>query len=222
MKYQITNLNTMSKLAILGSSSIHETKTFRSLTGCGIEKLKVIILFFIFSCSLSFGSVIENTVMKAGVAKAVITNKLPGVMANGNTSDGMLYDINARVLVINDGVKRMIFVTYDLNCLDVGTPILRKRVKDELGIDPAQLVLLATHNHSALIQIDPANFEYGKWLADRIFNLIKEAIDNEQGPVTLKFGFGNGYFITARPTPAIEAALMKSLRFNLLFILLSF
>lgn len=175
-----------------------QSKTFRSLTGIRIEKLKVIVLCVVFLCSLSFCSATEKTEMKAGVAKAVITNKLPGVMANGNTSDGILYDIYARVLVLNDGVKRLVFVTYDLNCLDVGTPILRKRVKDELGIDPAQLVLLATHNHSAQIQIDPANFEYGKWLADRIFNLIKEAIDNEKGPVTLKFGFGNGYFITSR------------------------
>ena len=175
-----------------------QSKTFGSLKECGIVKFMMIVLCFIFSCSHAFGSVIEKTVMKAGVAKAVITNKLPGVMANGNTSNGILHDIHARVLVLNDGVKRMIFVTYDLNCLDVGTPLLRKRVKDELGIDPSQLVLLATHNHSALIQIDPVNFEYGKWLADRIFNLIKEAIDNEHGPVTLKFGFGNGYFITAR------------------------
>jgi hypothetical protein len=160
-----------------------QSKTIRSLTGIGIEKLKVIVLCLVFSCSLSYGSIIEKSEMKAGVAKAVITNKTPGVMANGNTSNGTLHDIYARALVLNDGVKRMIFV---------------KRVRDELGIDPAQLVLLATHNHSATIQIDPANFEYGKWLADRIFNLIKEAIDNEKGPVVLKFGFGNGYFIKAR------------------------
>jgi hypothetical protein len=172
-----------------------QSKSIRSLTGFGIGKLKVIVLCLVFSCSLSYGSVMEKSLMKAGVAKAVITNRTAGVMANGNTSNGTLHDIHARALVLNDGVKRMIFVTYDLNCLDVGTPILRKRVKDELGIDPAQLVLLATHNHSATIQIDPANFEYGKWLADRIFDLIKEAIDNEKGPVTLKFGFGNGYFI---------------------------
>jgi hypothetical protein len=181
-----------------------QSNTFINLKGIGILKLKAIVLCLIISCGLSYGSAVEKTVMKAGVAKAVINNKLPGVMANGNTSDGVLYDIHARALVLNDGVNRLIFVTYDLNCLDVGTPLLRKRVKDELGIDPAQLVLLATHNHSALIQIDPANFEYGKWLADRLFNLIKEAINNEKGPVTLQFGFGNGYYIKARRTAGNE------------------
>jgi len=165
------------------------------LTGIGIEKLKMIVLGLLFSCSLSFGSVTEKTEMKAGVARAVITPESPLLMTNGHVSEGTLKDIYVRALVLNDGVKRMIFVTYDLNCLDVATPIVRKRVKDELGIEPAQLVLMATHNHSGPIQINPNNFEYGRWLADRIFNLIKEAISNEQGPVTLNFGTGNGYFI---------------------------
>lgn len=164
-----------------------------------IKNIQVIALSLTFSISPSYGSAIKKIEMKAGVAKTVITppDNSPRTMANGETSNGTLYDIHARALVLNDGVTRLIFVTYDLNCLDVGTPVLRKRVKDELGIDPSQLILLATHNHSAPIQIDPANFEYGKWLADRIFNLIKEAIDNEKGPVTIKFGFGNGYFIKA-------------------------
>lgn len=160
-----------------------------------IKNFQVIALSLTFSISHSFASAIEKMEMKAGVAKTVITNKLPLVLTNGNVSDGTLKDIYARALVLNDGVKRMIFVTYDLNCLDVATPILRKRVKDELGIDPAQLILLATHNHSGPIQINPNNFEYGRWLADQIFNLIKEAIGSEKGPVTLNFGFGNGYFV---------------------------
>ena len=192
-----------------------QSKTFRCLTGIWIEKLKVIVLCLTFSCSLSFGSVIEKTGMKAGVARAVITNKLPLVMTNGNTSDGTLHDIYARALVLNDGVNRLIFVTYDLNCLDVATPVLRKRVKDELGIEPAQLVLLATHNHSAPIQINPDNFDYGRWLADRIFNLIKEAIDNEQGPVTLNFGFGNGYYLIGGNAPVdYEIQVLKVMQKN--------
>jgi len=160
-----------------------------SLKNITTVKFKALFLFLAFTCTISFGSVIQQPGMKAGVAKAVITNNTPLVMVNGNTSDGTLSDIHARALVLNDGSKRLIFVTYDLNCLDVATPALRKRVKDELGIEPAQLVLLATHNHSAPIQINPANFEYGRWLADRMFKLIKEAIDNEQGPCNTQFWF---------------------------------
>lgn len=135
--------------------------------------------------------------MKAGVAKAVITNQKPRVMVNGRVSEGTLRDIHARALVLNDGTSRFVIVTYDLNCLDVGTPILRQRVRDELGLDPSRLILLATHNHNAPIQIVPDNFEFGRWLADTIFALIQEAITRERGPVTLEFGSGFGYFITS-------------------------
>lgn len=134
--------------------------------------------------------------MKAGVAKTVITNDRPLVMVFGRVSRETLRDIYARALVLNDGASRFIIITYDLNCLDVATPILRKRVRDELGIDPSRLILLATHNHNAPIQIVPDNFEYGRRLADRLFALIQEAIAGERGPVKLLFGGGYGYFIT--------------------------
>ena len=119
-------------------------------------------------------------------------------MVNGRVSEGTAEDIYARALVLNDGTNRLIIVTYDLNCLDVATPILRQRVRDELGIDPSRLILLATHNHNAPIQINPDNFDYGEWLAERMLELIEEAITNEHGPVNVLFGGGHGYFITTR------------------------
>lgn len=136
--------------------------------------------------------------MRAGVAKGVITNDTPRVMVNGNLSEGTAQDIYARVLVLNDGTSRLIIVTYDLNCLDVATPLLRTRVRDSLGIAPERLILLATHNHDAPIQIVPDNFEYGRYLADRIFGLIEDAIAAERGPVRVQFGYGPGKFITNR------------------------
>ena len=136
--------------------------------------------------------------MKAGVAKGPITNDKPLVTVNGPVSTGVEKDIMARVLVLNDGDNRLVVVTYDLNCLDVATPLLRKRVEKELGIDKSHLILLATHNHNAPIQINPDNFEFGHWLADRIFGLIQKAIANERGPAKVELGSGNGYFIFSR------------------------
>ncbi|MEM8486449.1 MAG: hypothetical protein AAF564_12935 [Bacteroidota bacterium] len=133
--------------------------------------------------------------MKAGVAKTVITNTQSRVMVNGRMSQGVKEDIHARALVLNDGEKRLVVITYDLNCLDVGTPLLRARLKNELGIAPEYLLLLATHNHSAPIQINRDNFDYGHWLADRMFDLVKEAIENERENVRLEFGSGMGYFL---------------------------
>jgi len=141
--------------------------------------------------------------ISAGTAKAVITpqdhqtNHRVSVM--GGELKGVKKDIYARVLTLSDGEARLVIVTYDLNCLDVATPILRSRCKHELGIDPACLVLLATHNHSAPIQIVPDNFDYGRWLADRIFALIKDAVENEAGPVKVYFGTGSAPIVRGDP-----------------------
>ncbi len=137
--------------------------------------------------------------VKAGVAKAVITPPLdtPLVMVNGERFNGVTHDIFARALVLNDGSKRLVILANDLNCLDVATPLLRKRCKDELGMEAAYFVPLATHNHTAPIQIVPENFAYGRWLAERMFALIQEAMAQEEGPVTIRFGSGYGYFLKA-------------------------
>jgi hypothetical protein len=142
--------------------------------------------------------------LKAGVARAVITPDEPLVITNGPVATGKLTDIYARALVLNDGNARLIILTYDLNCLDRATAPLRKRVRDELNIDPAHLILLATHNHNGPIQINPDNFAYGDWLAGRLFDLIKEAIANERGPVKLEFGFGYEYSLMSRGNAPVD------------------
>ncbi len=152
--------------------------------------------FILLSILILTSMPVQALEMKAGTAKGVIipedweTNYRISVM--GSPLKDVQHDIHARVLTLYDGGSRMAIVTYDLNCLDVATPILRVRCRDELGIDPAYLVLMGTHNHAAPIQIVPDNFDYGRWLADRIFDLIKEAIDNERGPVKVMFGTGDG------------------------------
>jgi hypothetical protein len=107
-------------------------------------------------------------------------------------------------MTLNDGVRRFVFVTYDFNCLDVATPILRERIERDLGIAPAYLVLLATHNHQSPIQIVPDNFDYGRWLAEKIYGLIHEAIAREDGPVDLEFGFSHGHFIRASGSAHVD------------------
>jgi hypothetical protein len=66
-----------------------------------------------------------------------------------------------------------------------------------LGIPPAYLVLLATHNHQVPMQTIASNFDYGELLAEKIFGAIEEAIGKEEGPVDLHFGFGHGYWLRA-------------------------
>jgi hypothetical protein len=137
--------------------------------------------------------------MKAGTAKVDITPDRPRVSVHGKMVDPptVHHRVHARVLILNDGARRMAFVTYDLNCLDYATPILRERVENELGITPAYLILLATHNHDVPMQTVPSNYDYGAWLAEKIFGAIKEAMAREDGPVELHFGFGHGYWVRA-------------------------
>ena len=169
-------------------STSHETTsgTFPSLIAC-----------LLFSLLVVQNPEARAAELKAGTAKAVITPSLdkPHVSVRGEVLESVSHDIYARVLVLNDGAHRLVFVVNDLNCLDVATPILRQRCRDELKIDVAYLVILATHNHAAPIQIVPDNFAYGRWLADRIFALIQEAIAAEQGPVRVEFGFGYEYSV---------------------------
>ncbi|MFO1096564.1 MAG: hypothetical protein U0992_25140 [Planctomycetaceae bacterium] len=139
--------------------------------------------------------------MTAGTAKVAITPRaasLPELTTvMGTKATTIDHDIYARALVLNDGTSRLAIVTYDLNCLDVATPLLRVRCRDELQIPPSHLILMATHNHAAPIQICPENFEYGRGLANTIFDLIKTAIANEQGPAHVSLGQGYDYHIRA-------------------------
>ena len=139
--------------------------------------------------------------MKAGAAKVSITPDAASLkeltLVMGTKATKIDHDIFARALVLNDGTSRLAIVTYDLNCLDVATPILRVRCRDELKIPPSHLILMATHNHAAPIQICPENFAYGRMLADKIFDLIKDAIAHAEGPAQVSLGQGSNLHIRA-------------------------
>ena len=61
------------------------------------------------------------------MVEARIINDKPLVMVNSRLSQGTWKDIYARVLVFIDEQNLLVFVKYDLNCLDVATPLLRER-----------------------------------------------------------------------------------------------
>ena len=154
--------------------------------------------------------------LKAGTARIDITPDRPRLCASGDKPDppDAYARLHSRVLTLHDGARRIVFVNYDLNCLDVATPILRERVERELGIPPAYLVLLATHNHQGPIQIAAENFDYGRELAEKIFQAIREAIANEDGPAELLFGSGYAYLTRAQRSdpPDYELQLLKIMR----------
>ena len=154
--------------------------------------------------------------LKAGTAKIDITPDRPRICASGDKPDppAAYARLHSRVLTLFDGTRRIVIVNYDLNCLDVATPILRERVERELEIPPSYLVLLATHNHQGPIQIAADNFDYGRELAEKIFGAIREAIAREDGDAELLFGNGYGYFTRAQRSypPDYELQLLKVMR----------
>ena len=135
---------------------------------------------------------------KAGTAKGIITPKisLPMTRRSGQILPDpakTYHPLYARVLVLNDGEKRFVVITHDLSSLTYTTGLLRQRCQRELGIDAHHLAPIATHNHQAPLMRLEANRPYGEWLADRIFDLIKEAMTREQ-PARVYFGRGRAGF----------------------------
>jgi hypothetical protein len=151
--------------------------------------------------------------MSAGTARVDVTPDRPRICASGDRPDPprAYAPLISRAMTLFDGRRRMAFVDYPFNCLDVATPILRERCESELGIPPECLVLLATHNHQSPIQIVSENFDYGHELAGKIFGAIQQAKRNEQGPVHLLFGNGYGYFTRSQLSfpPDYEIQLLK-------------
>jgi len=151
--------------------------------------------------------------MDAGTARVDVTPDRPRTCASGDRPDPprAYAPLLSRCLTLFDGQRRLVVVNYPFNCLDVATPILRERCERELGIPPAYLVLLATHNHQSPIQIVPDNFDYGRELAEKIFVAIRTAIKNEEGPANLLFGNGYGYFTRSQLShpPDYEIQLLK-------------
>jgi hypothetical protein len=163
------------------------------------------------------GSALAQTAfrrMEVGAARVDITPDRPRVCASGDKPDPprAYAPLLSRCMTLFDGTSRMAIVNYPLNCLDVATPILRERCERELGIAPERLVLLATHNHQGPIQIVRENFDYGRELAEKIFDAIKRAIKNEEGPADLVFGNGYGYFTRSQLSypPDYEIQLLKA------------
>jgi hypothetical protein len=152
--------------------------------------------------------------LDVGSARVDVTPDRPRICASGDRPDPprAYAPLISRCMTLFDGARRMAIVNYPFNCLDVATPILRERCERELGIGPEYLVLLATHNHQSPIQIVRDNFDYGRELAEKIFTMIQRAIRSEEGPATLLYGNGYGYFTRSQLSfpPDYEIQVLKA------------
>jgi len=124
----------------------------------------------------------EAAGLRVGAAKLDITPEV----AQGGQFLGVLDPLFVRAIVIDSGGKRAALVTVDAGALSTDTwKYVSGRAERELGIPAAQLMLTATHTHSAPFVRDRA-FE------DRIVEAIARASSALQ-PARMTFGSGLSY-----------------------------
>ena len=136
---------------------------------------------------------------KAGVARTVITPEQPmwlaGYAARTHPSVGTMHDLWAKALVVEDqDGERAVLITTDL--LEFPKKLsdrIRDRLKERFRLTRSQIILSTSHTHSgpvlsgALYDIYPLDTEelekinqYSDALADRIVELVGEAVNNMQ------------------------------------------
>jgi hypothetical protein len=164
----------------------------------------IIVILMLFANSISMAD------WKAGVAKVKITPEesmwLAGYAARTRASEGVLMDLWAKALVLEDAAgNRGVLVTADL----VGFPkqlsdSIRKKLNEKLGWTKAQIILNASHTHSGpvllhsgLLDVYPPFNEqekeklarYERLLEQQIVDLVVEASQSLE-PVTLEAANG--------------------------------
>ena len=119
--------------------------------------------------------------LRVGAAKVDITPaKLPP------RSQGILDPLNARAIVLDNGMAKAALVSVDAGALSTQTwERLSARAERELGISRENFMLTATHTHSAPF-VRKDNYE------DRIFEAVRKAAARLQ-PARMAFGTGTSW-----------------------------
>src|SRR5690554_5987087 len=136
----------------------------------------------------------QEAQFRAGASKLEITpdaNEMPPGML------GVLDPLNVRAIVIDNGSSRAALVTVDAAALSTDTwRRLTARAEEELGIPSANLLLTATHTHSAPF-VRAGDFE------EKLFAAVKQASDRLQ-PARMAFGTGQSWINVNRAIIAPE------------------
>jgi neutral ceramidase len=170
---------------------------------------------------LCYAGLLQAADYKAGVASQVITPTQPvyltGYANRTHPSDGVILDLKAKALAIEDKSKgRLVIVTTDLIGLPRSiTDVVAARVGKEYGLDRARLIVNSSHTHTGpliarnlelMFELSPqerqAVDEYSRKLTEDLILLIGKAIQNLE-PADVWFGNGEAHFAINRrePTP---------------------
>jgi hypothetical protein len=153
---------------------------------------------------------------KAGTARVVITPKqsmwMAGYGARNKPSEGVLHDLWAKALVLEDPAgKKILLVTMDLCGIDRGlSNTVRDTLKARFGLDRDQIALASSHTHTGpvvghnLITMYPLDDEQAKrvraytdFLTEALINVASDALRSAE-PAELAWGAGRADFAVNR------------------------
>jgi neutral ceramidase len=139
------------------------------------------VLTLLLACDASAQNV--TLPFRAGAAKVDITpleSELP------KNIEGILDRLHARAIVIDNGVTSAALVTADTGIIfEQLWKNVTQRIEKELGIPAQNILITATHTHSAGMWADPG-------LEDNIFRSVKMAKEKLQ-PARIGYGIGVSY-----------------------------
>jgi len=142
----------------------------------------------------------ENSVLKAGIAKADITPAIPvklyGYASRKTYSEGIHDPLTARVVAFENKGKRIVLVSTDIGSYGSEVfPVFQKAIMDRFGLKESEIFLSTIHYHSYHVLSlnpetgDPNNIEYTRSFQEKLLTLIGEAIKNMKPVLT---GAGSG------------------------------
>jgi hypothetical protein len=158
----------------------------------------------------------DERAFRAGAAASNITPPLGEPIVGGWTSPPATHihdELHARCLALDDGKTKLLFVV----CDNVGIPRevfdeARKLIQEETGLPPQNVLMSATHTHSATsARGEQLKGEYARFLVRRIADGARRAIHNLE-PARIGWGaaaapehlFNRRYFMkpgTPMPNP---------------------
>jgi hypothetical protein len=121
---------------------------------------------------------------------------LYGYASRKTPSEGVHDPLSARIVVFENGGKKVMFVSSDLGSYGEGVyPVIRAKLMEKYNLDESEIFLSTIHSHSSpVLTLDkktgnPANIEYTEWLTEKLVEAAGKAIKNLQ-PVETGAGIG--------------------------------
>ena len=180
-----------------------------------IEKLSRVVLVFLLFAGIGSDAKAQES-WRAGVARVDITPDrsvwMAGYAARDHAAEGTLHKIWAKALALEDASgNRAVLVTTDLLGLPRGiSNNIRDRLREQLRLKRAQILLNSSHTHSgpvlenALSDVYPLDEEmknrvesYSRKLEDYIVSVVEESF-RSMGPAKVSSGNGVTRFAVNR------------------------